>query len=263
MAGSSSAIITIMTEAARKAGRSLTRDFGELENLQVSRKGPADFVSSADHRAEKNIRQILQEARPTYGLLMEESGERPGTDGQHRWIVDPLDGTTNFLHGLPLFCVSIALERGKEIVAGVIYNPVTDELFSAEKGNGCFYNDRRARVANRTEIANSIFVTGLPHQGSTHAQRAMNETALMSHISSGVRSLGSAALSLAYVAAGRFDGYYEHALQPWDTAAGLLLVREAGGFVSDDKGGKNIFASGSIIAGNESMHGQLIKTLKS
>ncbi|GGF04377.1 inositol monophosphatase [Stappia taiwanensis] len=256
-----SAILNVMVQAAIKAGRSLARDFGEVENLQVSRKGPSDFVSAADHNAEKIVRTELQKARPGYGLLMEESGTIEGDDPQHRWIVDPLDGTTNFLHGIPIFNVSIALEREGTIVAGVIYNPAMDELYTAERGQGAFLNDRRLRVAARKSLPDCVIGTGIPFLGVGDHARSLKEIRHVMGEVAGLRRCGAAALDLAWTAAGRFDGYWEHGLSPWDMAAGLLMVREAGGYVSDINGGNNMFESRSIVAGNEQIHGQLRKLL--
>lgn len=257
-----SAILNIMVEAAMKAGRGLTRDFGELENLQVSSKGPGDFVSAADHQAEKTIAAMLRKARPGYALLLEESGAISGSDDQHRWIVDPLDGTTNFLHSNPFFCISIGLESQGTMVAGVIYNPVTDELFTAERGQGAYMNDRRLRVSGRRRMVDCLVVTGIPHIGrKQHQPFLAQQRQLMAEVS-GVRSTGSAALNLAYVAAGRFDGYWEFGLSPWDSAAGLLMVREAGGFISDFDDRDKMFDTGNIIAGNEFVHGELLQLVK-
>ncbi len=255
------ALLNVMVQAATKAGRSLARDFGEIENLQVSRKGPGDFVSQADHKAEKIVRDELQRARPTYGLLMEESGEIEGTDGQHRWIIDPLDGTTNFLHGIPIFGVSIALERAGQIVAAVIYNPIMDELYTAEKGSGAFCNDRRLRVAARKDMTDCLIGTGIPFIGVGDHGRALKEMRHVMGEVAGIRRAGAAALDLAWVASGRLDAFWENGLHPWDMAAGILLVREAGGFVSDGNGKDNMFESRSIIAGNEFTHLQLRELL--
>lgn len=245
-----------------KAGRSLVRDFGEVENLQVSRKGPSDFVSAADRRAEEIIRNELTKARPGYGLLMEESGEVEGDDGQHRWIVDPLDGTTNFLHGIPLFAISIALERQGQIVAGVIFNPVMDELYTCERGRGVFMNDRRLRVATRNALPDCLIGTGLPFLGRGDHGRALKELRHVMPEVAGIRRCGAAALDLAFVASGRLDGFWEHDLNAWDMAAGLLMVREAGGFVCDVNGKDTMLESGSIVAGNEFVRAQLLKLLK-
>ena len=257
-----SALLNVMLRAATKAARSLTRDFGEVEQLQVSRKGPADFVSLADRRSEEIIRAELERARPGYGFLMEESGESRGADAQHRWIVDPLDGTTNFLHGIPLFAISIALETQGRIQAGLIYNPVMDELFTAERGGGAFLNDRRIRVAGRSQLAEAVVATGTPHIGRGDAGGFLREVGALMPEVAGIRRNGAAALDLAWVAAGRFDGFWERGLSPWDVAAGMLLVREAGGFVSDLGGGDAIMERGDIVAGNETMHRQLLAVLK-
>jgi len=257
-----SAILNVMVEAALKAARGLTRDFGEVENLQVSLKGPGDFVSAADKQAEKTIASMLRKARPGYAMLLEESGAIKGEDFQHRWIVDPLDGTTNFLHSNPLFCISIALESQGTIVAGVVYNPITDELFTAERGQGAFLNDRRLRVSGRRDMKNCLISTGIPHRGRKGHTEFITQQSNVMIQTGGVRALGSAALSLAYVAAGRYDGYWEAGLSPWDIAAGLLMVREAGGYVTDFENRDKMFASGDIIAGNESVHDQLLKMIR-
>lgn len=257
-----SALLNVMVQAAMKAGRSLSRDFGEVQNLQVSMKGPADFVSQADRKAEDIVFAELSRARPGYGFLMEERGVVPGEDDQHRWIVDPLDGTTNFLHGLPLFAISIALERQGQLVAGVIYNPAMDELYTAERGGGAFLNDRRLRVAARTKLSEAVIGTGVPHLGLGHHGNFLLELRNVMGEVAGIRRLGSASLDLAYVAAGRLDGFWEDPLHPWDIAAGILLIREAGGFVSDRHGEQGMFDNRSIVAGNETIHRTLLKTLK-
>ncbi|MDJ0932417.1 inositol monophosphatase family protein [Breoghania sp.] len=257
-----SAILNVMVVAATKAGRALTRDFGEVENLQVSRKGPGDFVTAADTRAEKILREELQRARPGYSLLMEESGSTEGADPQHRFIVDPLDGTTNFMHGIPIFGISIALERQGQIVAGVIYNPVMNELFIAEKGNGTFMNNRRLRVSGRTTMTDCVIGTGIPHLGrGDHGLALMEIQHVMGEVSA-IRRAGAASIDLAWVAAGRLDGFWEHDLKPWDMAAGLLMIREAGGYVSDITGGEKIFETESVAAGNEYIHRGLLGLLK-
>ncbi|MEC9344255.1 MAG: inositol monophosphatase family protein [Pseudomonadota bacterium] len=253
-----SALLNVMVSAAMKAGRGLSRDFGEVQNLQVSIKGPGDFVTSADRRAEQVIGAELKRARPDYGFLMEESGETPGRDKQHRWIVDPLDGTTNFLHGIPVFAVSIALEREGQIVAAVIYNPAMDELYTAERGAGAYLNDRRLRVAGRRELSQCVISTGIPHLGKTDHSRYLEQQRQVMLEAVGVRRMGAAAIDLAFVAAGRFDGHWEQNLSAWDVAAGILLVREAGGFVTDFDGGANMLASGQICAGNEAVHRSLL-----
>lgn len=259
-----SALLNVMVQAAIKAGRSLTRDFGEVENLQVSKKGPADFVSNADKRAEQIVFDELQKARPTYAFLMEEGGEVKGTDGQHRWIVDPLDGTTNFLHGIPMFAVAIALERNTEIVASVIYNPVMDELFTAEKGGGAWLNDRqRLRVAARKHLADCVIATGIKVTGTDDDGLTLRQLNSVAPASAGIRRTGSASTDLAWLAAGRFDGFWEGRLSPWDVAPGLLMVREAGGTVSDYAGTTGSIWNGQVVAGNETVQGQLLKIIRS
>jgi len=249
-----SALLNVMVQAAFKAGKSLARDFGEVQNLQVSLKGPGDYVSQADRKAEKLIREELMKARPTYGFLGEESDEIIGTDGAHRWIVDPLDGTTNFLHGIPCFAISIALERNGEIVAAVVLNPATDELFTAERGGGAFLNDRRLRVAARKNLSDAVIGCGVPHLGrGNHGKFLIELRHVMGEVA-GMRRLGSASLDLAYVAAGRFDGFWERDLAPWDIAAGILLIREAGGYATDLTGGNAMLDTGTVIAGNEYIH---------
>jgi myo-inositol-1(or 4)-monophosphatase len=248
---SASALMNVMVSAARKAGRSLARDFGEVEQLQVSVKGPANFVSAADHKAEEIIWKELSKARPGYGFLMEERGELEGDDKTHRWIVDPLDGTTNFLHGIPHFAISIGLEREGVMVAGVIYNPATDELFAAEKGKGSFLNDkRRLRVAARKSLANAVVATGIPHRGRPGHPGFMRELQTVMNEVAGIRRTGSAALDMAYTAAGRFDGYWERNLKPWDLAAGIVLLREAGGIVTDIESGDKMLDKGDVLCGN-------------
>ena len=257
-----SAILNVMVQAAMKAGRSLARDFGEVQNLQVSLKGPGDYVSQADRKAEDILFAELSKARVGYGFLMEERGVVAGEDDQHRWIVDPLDGTTNFLHGIPVFSISIALERQGQVVAAVVYNPAMDELYTAERGGGAFLNDRRLRVSGRTKLVDAVIGCGVPHLGRGHHGNFLLELRNVMAEVAGVRRLGSAALDLAYVAAGRMDGFWETGLSPWDVAAGILLVREAGGYVSDGKGGQDMLEGGSIVAGNELIHKALLKTLK-
>ena len=256
-----SALMNVMVTAVMKAGRGLARDFGEVQNLQVSVKGPGDFVSQADHRAEQILHTELKRARPDYGFLMEEGGTIEGRDPQHRWIIDPLDGTTNFLHGFPHFAVSLALERQGQLVAGVIFNPATDELYTAEKGGGAFLNDRRLRVAARKSLSDSIIGCGIPHLGRGDHGRFLVQLRNVMSDSVGIRRTGAAALDLAYVAAGRLDGFWEEALSPWDMAAGIVLIREAGGFVTDLAGGTDMFGRGDIVAGNEAIQKALISTI--
>jgi len=255
-------IINVMVQAARQAAKALVRDFGEVEQLQVSMKGPADFVSVADMRAERTLRQMLGKARPGFGFLMEESGETPGTDGRNRWIVDPLDGTTNFLHGIPHFAISIALETEGEVVAGIIHQPLTDETYWAEKGAGAYVNDRRLRVSGRRRLHEALFGTGIPFKGKgEHATYLATLGRIMAEVS-GVRRNGAAALDLAYVAAGRFDGFWEFGLLPWDLAAGVLMIREAGGFVTDLAGGDDVLAASSVVAANAHFHPALIAMIR-
>jgi len=246
-----SANLNIMIKAARMAARKLVRDFGEVENLQVSMKGAGDFVSRADLRAEAIIREELTEARPNYGWLGEESEEVKGEDPTRRWIVDPLDGTTNFLHGLPHWAISIALEHKGQIVAAVVYDPIKDEMFTAEKGAGCWMNDKRLRVSSRRDLITMLFATGLPFGGRSDLPETLKDLGRILPATAGVRRMGSAALDLAYVAAGRYDGFWERRLNAWDMAAGLLLVREAGGLIGPVTPGKDILASGGVIASNE------------
>jgi len=261
-----SADINVMVRAAEKAGRALVRDFGEVEQLQVSRKGPADFVSAADFKAERIVRGELERARPEFGFLMEEGGEIAGTDAHSRWIVDPLDGTTNFLHGLPHFCISIGLERNGEVVAGVNYDPVKDEVFWAEKGQGAYVGDRRMRVSGRGRLADSLLATGIPFlgrdEGDGHQTFLRQLEAVMRH-TSGVRRFGAAALDLAYVAAGRYDGFWETGLSAWDVAAGVIMVREAGGYISEIDGKPHRLDSPTILAANDRLYTEFVKLLKS
>jgi myo-inositol-1(or 4)-monophosphatase len=257
-----SALMTIMINAARKAGRSLARDFGEVEHLQVSQKGPGNFVSAADHRAESILYDELSKARHGYCFLMEERGLVEGPDKSHKWIIDPLDGTTNFLHGIPMFAISIALEREGELVAGLVYNPATGDFYTAERGKGAFLNDnRRLRVAGRPALDNAVIVTGVPHRGRPGHQQHLAELFEVMRDCSGIRRTGSAAIDLAWVAQGRFDGYWERDIKSWDIAAGIVLVREAGGFVSDPEGRNNMLKTGAIVAGNEAIHDALLKRI--
>jgi myo-inositol-1(or 4)-monophosphatase len=253
--------MNVMVKAARRAGRSLKRDLGEIENLQVSMKGPANFVSLADKRAEEMLYTDLNKARPGYGFLGEEGGNREGTDKSHTWIVDPLDGTTNFLHGIPQFAVSIGLAREGQVIAGLIYNPANDELYMAEKGSGAFLNDTRLRVAGRKQLNECVIACGLPHIGRGDFELSRNEMAALQPKVAGLRRFGAASLDLAFVAAGRLDGYWERNLQPWDIAAGLILIKEAGGTVGDINGG-DVLTTGNVVAGNEFVHGALTKILR-
>ncbi|MBI5164786.1 MAG: inositol monophosphatase [Magnetospirillum sp.] len=257
-----SATLNVMMGAARKAARNLVRDFGEVENLQVSMKGPGDFVSSADLKAEKTLRAELKKARPNFGFLLEEGGIVAGDDKSHRWIIDPIDGTTNFLHGIPHFAISIGLERDGEMIAGIIYEPIRDEMFHAEKGAGAFLNERRLRVSARRNLDDAVLATGIPHRGRPGHALFLKEVAAVMAAVSGVRRQGSAALDLAYVAAGRCDGYWESGIKPWDIAAGIVLVREAGGYVSDFDGKGDMMACGDIVAANTHLHQPLLKLLR-
>ncbi len=252
------ALLNVMVNAVLKAGRGLARDFGEVENLQVSLKGPGDFVSAADRRSEQVLMAELQKARPGFGFLAEESGETPGQDRANRWLIDPLDGTMNFLHGIPLFAISVALEREGAIVAGVVFNPILNELYVAEKGAGAFLNDRRLRVARRQKLEDCVIATGMPQLTRPGQDAYLGELRAALPKIAGVRRTGSAAMDLAWVASGRMDGMWQHGLQPWDIAAGMLFVREAGGYVTDAAGHDNAFTAGTVIAGNEPIHRALL-----
>ncbi|MBN8902557.1 MAG: inositol monophosphatase [Rhodospirillales bacterium 69-11] len=255
--------MTVMANAAQKASKRLLRDFAEVEQLQVSVKGPSDFVSQADLRAEQTLKEELNKARPGYALLMEESGASGSDNWAWRWVVDPLDGTTNFLHGMPHWAISIGLERrlpdgSSEVAAGLVYNPVVDEMFWAEKGAGAFVNERRLRVSARREISEAVFATGIPFGAVAAPKRlafARTLATLMPQVA-GIRRFGSAALDLAWVAAGRFDGYWELGIKPWDMSAGLLLVREAGGYATDpdDADPRD---TGNVVAANTHLHARL------
>jgi len=251
-----------MNKAARKAARRLVRDFGEVENLQVSVKGPGDFVSNADRKAEQIIREELTEARPNYGWVGEESEPVAGIDPTRRWIVDPLDGTTNFLHGLPHWAISIGLEHKGEMVAGVIYDPIKDEMFVAEKGQGAWLNDRRIRVSGRRDMSEMLFATGVPWGGSNELPNTLKDIAKLMPRSAGLRRMGSAALDLAYVAAGRYDGFWERGLNAWDIAAGLCIVREAGGMFGSLTDG-DVMETGNVIAANSEVFDAFRKQLTS
>jgi len=257
-----SPVVNVMANAALKAARGLLRDFGEVEQLQVSVKGPGEFVSTADLKAERTLRSELTRARPGYGLLFEEGGAAAGSDPHHRWIVDPLDGTTNFLHGIPQFAISIALEREGTIVAGVIYNPVNEELFIAERGKGAFLNDQRLRVAARRRLAEAVVACGLPHLGRGDLAQFRQEFAAVQEKVAGLRRFGAAALDLAWVAAGRLDAYWERNLSAWDMAAGLLVVREAGGFVCDLDGRDDMLGKREVLAGNETIQRELLALIR-
>lgn len=253
--------MNVMIAAARKAARALARDFGEVENLQVSRKGPSDFVTSADIKAEKTLFEELSKARPGYGFVMEERGVVEGTDKTNRWLIDPLDGTTNFLHAIPHFAISIGLEREGVLIAGVVYNVVRDELFWAEKGAGAFLNDRRLRVAGRSDMRDALFATGTPFNGKPGHAKALGEIERVIAKTAGIRRFGSAALDLAYVAAGRFDGFWERGLNAWDIAAGAVLVREAGGVVTEIDG-DDFMKTGAVLASNQALTPLLQQTVR-
>ncbi len=257
-----SANLNLMIKAARAAGRSLSKDFREVENLQVSLKGAGDFVSKADFAAEEIIREQLTEARPTYGWVGEETGVTEGDDPTRRWIVDPLDGTTNFLHGMPHWAVSIALEHKGEVVAGVVYDPTKDEMFFAEKGQGAWMNESRMRVSGRRRLSECVFATGLPFSGRADLPQTLKELARILPATSGVRRWGSASLDLAYVAAGRYDGFWERGLNLWDIAAGVVIVREAGGMIEPLRKERNILADGEVICANEPIFEQFAKIIR-
>ena len=257
-----SANLNIMIKAARKAGRQLTKDFREVENLQVSVKGAGDFVSKADIAAEKIIKDELMGARPTYGWLAEEGGADEGQDPTRRWIVDPLDGTTNFLHGLPHWAISIALEHKGQIVAGVVFDPTKDEMFFAEKGAGAWMNESRMRVSGRGKMIESIFSTGLPFGGRSDLPQTLQELARVMPVCAGVRRWGAASLDLAYVAAGRYDGFWERRLNAWDIAAGMIIVREAGGLVEPLDPGRDILGHGQVICANEPIFSGFAKAIR-
>ncbi|MEM8872302.1 MAG: inositol monophosphatase family protein [Pseudomonadota bacterium] len=258
-----SANLNLMIKAARRASRSLLRDFGEVENLQVSSKAAGDFVSRADIKAEQLIREDLTEGRPNYGWLAEESEPVPGKDPTRRWLVDPLDGTTNFLHGMPHWAISIALEHKGEVVSAVVFDPVKDEMFTAERGAGSWVNDRRMRVSDRRDMMEMVFGTGIPFAANPMLQRHLKQQAKLAPLCAGLRRWGSAALDLAYVASGRFDGFWEIGLNPWDIGAGILLVREAGGFVEPLTEGAPVLEGGGIIATNGEVNQQLTTLIRS
>jgi myo-inositol-1(or 4)-monophosphatase len=260
---SSSPLMTVMINAARKAARGIQRDFGEVENLQVSRKGPGDFVTNADKRTEKILREELLKARPAYAFLAEEGGALSGQDPDHRWIVDPIDGTTNFIHGVPFIAISIARARKEEIIAALVYNPIMNELFTAERGRGAMLNERRRlRVSARRDLKDALIACGLPHDAEDGFVQFNRELAVLQGNAGGLRRLGSACLDLAYVAAGRFDGYWERGLSPWDLAAGSLLVREAGGRVLDLDGKPDAMATGNVLAANSDLFDELHRRLR-
>ena len=258
-----SANLNIMMKAARKAGRSLVKDFREVENLQVTMKGAGDFVSKADIAAENILRDELLGARPSYGWLGEETGEAKGEDPTRRWIVDPLDGTTNFLHGMPHWAISIALEHKGEVVAGVVFDAAKDEMFYAEKGQGAWMNQsQRLRVSGRARMIEGVFATGVPFGTMPGLGESLKDMARLMPQCAGVRRWGAAALDLAYVAAGRFDGYWERGIKPWDVAAGVVLVREAGGFVNPLREGDPLLGGAGLIAANSGLNDPFLKTIR-
>jgi myo-inositol-1(or 4)-monophosphatase len=260
-----SATLNVMIKAARAAAVRLKRDYGEVDQLQVSRKGPADFVTAADTRTEKILRAELSHARPDFGFLMEEGGHVDGRDSTRRWIIDPIDGTTNFVHGIAHFAISIGLEEHGEITAGLVFDPINELMFIAEKGQGAYLNERRLRVSNRLRMQDGLFATGTPFLGkgeNADHERSLREIGAVIAVSTGIRRFGSASLDLAFVAAGRFDGFWERGLQPWDMAAGILLVREAGGLVTDIEGGDKMMETGSILAANGHVHAYLGEAIR-
>ncbi len=249
--------INLITRACMKASRSLIRDFGEIENLQVSTKAPGDFVTSADKRTEKIIIDELQKAHPDYGIITEEAGHINKSNTQNRWIIDPIDGTINFLNGIPQFAISIAFEENNEVICGVIFNPITNEMFLAEKGNGAFLNNSRIRVSNKKKMSDSLIVTGGPKYVSNIKDKIFSEYINVSKKVSNVRKFGSAALDMAYVACGRFDGYWQREINLWDIAAGIVIVKEAGGFVDFFEEESKLSLKKNILATNSSIHGEL------
>lgn len=255
-----SALITVMDRAVEKAAKGLRRDFGEVEHLQISRKGPGDFVSNADLKAQEILRAELAKARPEFGFIMEEGDEKQ-TDKPFRWIIDPLDGTTNFLHAVPHWAISVAAAQGDQIIAGMVYNPISDEMFWAEKGVGAYCNHQRLRVSARKDLSECLIATGIPFKGHDIPD-FMPQLARIAPQVAGTRRFGSAALDLAYVAAGRFDGYWESGVNSWDIAAGLLLVSEAGGKITSLKPNVPPLVSGALLASNQNIHEPLLKLIK-
>lgn len=257
-----SGLLTVMERAARKAAPRLRRDFNEVQHLQVSRKGPADFVSMADQRAERTLYDELKKARPDWGFLMEEGGDIPGDPDKPRWIIDPLDGTSNFLHGIPHFAISIAVEEPRpsgrgEVTSAIVYQPLTDESFWAEKGRGAWLQGQRLRVSSRRDLSESLIATGIPFLGHGNFAEWSRIFGAVAPEVAGIRRLGAASLDLAWVAAGRFDGFWESDLKPWDVAAGMLLVKEAGGYVTDYRGGDKMMDRNEFLAANDGLHSRL------
>ena len=253
--------MNLIFKACMKASKSLIRDFGEIENLQVSSKGPGDFVSSADKRTEKILIDELLRAHPDYGILTEESGVLNKSNTQKRWIIDPIDGTSNFLNGIPQFAISIGYEEDNEIKCGIIFNPITNEMFFAEKGNGAYLNNSRIRVSNKKRISDSLVVTGGPKQSSKIKDKIFSEYLNVSKKVSNVRKFGSAALDMAYVACGRFDGYWQREINYWDVAAGIIIVKEAGGFINLFEENNNLPLKKNILASNTYIHEELIQLI--
>ena len=250
--------INLIIKACMKASRSLIRDFGEIENLQVSTKGPGDFVTSADKRTEKILIEELQKARPEYGIITEEAGIINKSNTDNRWVIDPIDGTMNFLNGIPQFAISIGYEEKGEITCGVIFNPIINEMFVAEKGSGAYLNNSRIRVSNKKKIKDALLVTGGPKRASKIKSKIFSEYINVSNEVSNVRKFGSAALDMAYVACGRFDGYWQRELNYWDIAAGIIVIKEAGGFINFFDEDKNNPLKKNIIASNSNIHSELI-----
>ena len=258
----SSANINVIVKACRKAAKVLIRDFGEIEKLQVSVKGPGDFVTASDKKVEKILIEELQKARPNYSILSEEIGEIKN-DKEFKWVIDPIDGTANFLHGIPHFAISIGLEHKDEIICGIIFDPIKDEMFVAEKGNGSFLNNQRIRVSARSKLEDCLIVTGGPRQNFKDKELAFREyEKFSSKVLTPVRKMGSASLDMAYVAAGRFDGFWQRNLNYWDIAAGIVIVKEAGGFVTDFIGNKEYIEKKTILVTNAKISGEMIKILK-
>ena len=257
----SSANINIMVKACRKAAKTLIRDFGEIEKLQVSLKGPGDYVTAADKKVEKILITELQKARPDYSILSEEIGKIK-KDESFKWIIDPIDGTSNFLHGIPHFAISLGLEHNKEIICGIIYDPIKDEMFIAEKGNGSYLNNQRIRVSARSKLQDCMIFSGGPRYKSENKDLVFNEyKKVSSNVKLPIRKLGSAALNMAYVAAGRCDGYWERDLNYWDIAAGIIIIKEAGGFVTDFRGENAYVQNKTILATNSKINNEMIKIL--
>lgn len=252
-----SPLITVMVNAVRRSTRGLMRDFGEVENLQVSLKGPADFVTKADRRVEEILFEELKKARPKFGFHMEEGGDVVGEDPDSRWIIDPIDGTINFIHGIPHFGISVALEQRGELMAGVIYNPATNELFTGEKGRGAYLDDRRLRVSRRDDLQDAVIACGLPHRARSDHEKFRAELARFQDKVSGLRRFGAASLDLAFVAAGRYEGFWERGLSAWDIAAGVVIVREAGGVVGGLDSQKDFMKTGDILAANPAIYKEM------